>query len=96
MLFPKVSKIFLTSFGAEIVYKERYADHHMYYQDEVEEFMEKASQAGAEFVITTEKDAVRFPEIKNPKIDITYLRVEIDILSGEENFNECISRICFS
>ena len=40
--------------------------------------------------------ALRFPEIKNPSIDITYLRVEIDILSGEESFNECISRICFS
>ena len=25
-----------------------------------------------------------------------FLRVEIDILSGQENFDQCISRICFS
>ena len=93
---PQSFEDFLIGFGAEIVYKERYADHHMYYQDEVETFIKNSESAEAELIVTTEKDAVRFPEIKNSSIDITYLRVEIDILSGEESFNECISRICFS
>jgi len=44
--------------------------------------------------VTTEKDAVRlFDDIK-PTIPIYFLRLEIDILSGEEDFEDAAARIC--
>ena len=50
---------------------------------------------GAEAIVTTEKDAVRFPKIERRDIPLYFLRVEIELLSGEEDFNALISRICF-
>ncbi|MBP5182342.1 MAG: hypothetical protein J6331_04865 [Lentisphaeria bacterium] len=47
-------------------------------------------------IVTTEKDAVRMPRLDRRDLPIVFLRVEIDILSGRENFDECISRICFN
>ena len=93
---PESFEKFLTGFGAEIVYKERYADHHRYRTHEIENFIKVSKDSGAEMILTTEKDAVRFPELKKYIVPSFYLRVEIDILSGEENFNDAISRICFS
>ena len=50
---------------------------------------------GATAIVTTEKDAVRFPWIERRDLPLYFLRVEIELLSGEEDFNTLISRICF-
>ena len=45
-------------------------------------------------IVTTEKDAVRlFDDIK-ASVPVYYLRMEIDILSGEEDFEGAAARIC--
>ena len=49
---------------------------------------------GVDYIITTEKDAVRFPRLARMDIPIYFLRVEIGILSNEESFDQCINRIC--
>ena len=59
------------------------------------DFINKAKKAGAELIMTTEKDAVRMPRLDRRDLPILFLRVQIDILSGQENFDQCISRICF-
>ncbi len=81
--------------GAEIVYSARYADHHRYTQQEIIETINKAVHAGAEMIVTTEKDAVRFPRIDRCDLPVIYLRVEIEMLSGSDAFNDWINRICF-
>ncbi len=81
--------------GAKIVHRERFADHHVYTQQELIEVINRSRVAGAAAVITTEKDAVRFPWLERMRIPICFLGVEIELLSGTENFDECISRICF-
>lgn len=93
---PESFENFLRELGAEIVHFERYADHHRYHQQELIDFVNGSQEAGAELIVTTEKDAVRFPRLDRRDVPIFFLRVEIDILSGEESFNECISRICFA
>jgi tetraacyldisaccharide 4'-kinase len=85
----------LRKLGAEIVHSARYADHHRYTQQEIIETINRAVEAGAELVVTTEKDAVRFPLIDRCDLPVIYLRVEIEMLSGSEAFNEWIDRICF-
>ena len=85
----------LRRWGAEIVYFKRYPDHHRYTQQEIIEVINGSLEAGAEAVLTTEKDAVRFPLIERRDLPILFLRVEIEMISGADAFHEWISRICF-
>ena len=85
----------LTGRGAEIVYCQRYADHHRYTQQEIIDLINASLEKGADCVITTEKDAVRFPFMERRDLPVYFLRVEIEMLSGAEAFNDWISRICF-
>ncbi len=92
---PESFEAFLLGFGAEIVHTARYADHHRYTEQQILDFVKEAKAAGAEMIVTTEKDAVRIPRLLREDIHFYFLRVEIDILSGQENFDQCIKRICF-
>ncbi len=93
---PASFESFLRELGSEIIYTQHFADHHRYTEEEVKEFALQAAQKGAELILTTEKDAVRMPDPEPyAGIPACFLRVEIDILSGQENFDQCISRICF-
>ncbi|MFA5206165.1 MAG: tetraacyldisaccharide 4'-kinase [Lentisphaeria bacterium] len=92
---PEGFEVFLGKLGAELVYAERFADHHRFRQQEVINFINTATARGAELAVTTEKDAVRFPMLERRDLPVQFLRVHIDILSGHESFNDCITRLCF-
>jgi tetraacyldisaccharide 4'-kinase len=92
---PAGFEAFLGELGGTLVHAQRFADHHRFRQQEVIDFLNAAVRARADLAITTEKDAVRFPKLDRRDIPIHYLRVRIDILSGHESFNDCITRICF-
>ncbi len=92
---PKGFEDGLRRLGAEVVHCAQYADHHRYTQQEIIETINQAVDAGAEMILTTEKDAVRFPRIERCDLPVIYLRVEIEMLSGSEAFNGWIDRICF-
>jgi tetraacyldisaccharide 4'-kinase len=92
---PESFENFLGQLGSELVYSTHYADHHRFTQQELIDFVNDAKASGAEMIVTTEKDAVRMPRLNRYDIEFYFLRVEIDILSGRENFDQCISRICF-
>ena len=92
---PASFNAFLSELGGNIVEEVHFADHHRYRQQELIDFINKAKTAGAEVIMTTEKDAVRMPRLDRRDLPILFLRVQIDILSGQENFDQCISRICF-
>lgn len=92
---PASFEKFLEEQGAIIVARTHYADHHAYTQQEIIDFINQAKKAGAEYILTTEKDAVRVPKIDRLDVKMLFLRIQIDILSGQENFAQCIKRICF-
>lgn len=92
---PKGFEDTLVQLGARVLYHKRYTDHHRYTQQEILDVINRAIQRGAKAVITTEKDAVRFPFIERRDLPIWFLRVEIEMLSGAEAFDDWISRICF-
>ncbi|MFH0909250.1 MAG: tetraacyldisaccharide 4'-kinase [bacterium] len=85
----------LIRLGAKVYYHDRYADHHRYSQQEIIDLINRGIQRGAKAVVTTEKDAVRFPMVERRDLPIYFLRVEIEMLTGAEEFNAWISRICF-
>ncbi len=85
----------LEKHGARLVLRERFADHHRYTQQQVIDLINRSREAGAAAMVTTEKDAVRFPRLDRMDVPVYFLRVDIELLSGSEDFNACISRICF-
>ncbi len=84
----------LRKLGAKVIWCERYADHHRYDSSEIIYALNRAADLGAEALITTEKDAVRFPRLETTPVPSYYLRVDIEILKGEESFAAAVDRIC--
>lgn len=91
---PESFENMLRGFGAEIRYNKRFLDHHRFTRAEIEHLYEQAGAAGLDMIVTTEKDAVRLYRDIKPSIPLYFLRLEIDILSGEEDFEHAAARIC--
>jgi tetraacyldisaccharide 4'-kinase len=85
----------LINLGASVVYPRHFADHHRFTQQEILNAINRAKKRQAEMIITTQKDAVRFPKIDRRDLPIYFMRVEIKILSGAEDFRDCVRKICF-
>ena len=85
----------LVKLGGELVYTKRFADHHRFTQQEVLNAINRGKKRQAEVVITTQKDAVRFPKIDRRDLPVYFVRVEIKILSGAADFEDCVRKICF-
>src|SRR2546421_8293286 len=84
----------LRKLGAKIEIAKRYIDHHRYTDAELRSFINRCIRRDLEMVVTTEKDAVRFPLLAKTEVPIFFLRVEIEILSGHETWAHCVHRIC--
>jgi tetraacyldisaccharide 4'-kinase len=85
----------LVEIGADLVYAKRFADHHRFTQQEVLNAINRGKKRQAEAIITTQKDAVRFPKIDRRDLPIYFMRVEIKILTGANDFQDCVRKICF-
>ncbi len=92
---PDSFERFLRELGANLVLKKRFLDHHRFSDSEIDAVFKKAKLAGAEMVVTTEKDSVRIRRDYNASIPFFYTKLEIDILSGTEDFENAVERICF-
>jgi tetraacyldisaccharide 4'-kinase len=78
----------------ELVYSKRFADHHRFTQQEILNAINRGKKRQAEIIITTQKDAVRFPKLDRRDLPIYFMRVEIKILKGAEDFDDCVRKIC--
>jgi tetraacyldisaccharide 4'-kinase len=85
----------LVQLGAELVYSKRFADHHRFTQQEVLNAINRSKKRQAETIVTTQKDAVRFPKIDRRDLPVYFMRVEIKILRGADDFQDCVRKICF-
>jgi len=85
----------LVNLGAELVYSKRFADHHRFTQQEVLNAINRGKKRQAEIIVTTQKDAVRFPKLDRRDLPILFMRVEINIVSGADDFRDCVRKICF-
>jgi len=84
----------LRKLGARLELSKRYTDHHRYTEAELNSFITRCVRRDLEMIVTTEKDAVRFPRLTKSDVPIYFLRVEIEILSGHESWEHCVARIC--
>ena len=84
----------LRNLGAHVDLAKHYIDHHRYTEAELQSFINRCLRRDLEMIVTTEKDAVRMPRPGETPVPIYFLRVEIDILSGHESWEQCVARIC--
>ncbi len=85
----------LRALGANVEITKSFADHHRFTRKELKAFTERCIQRDLKWIMTTQKDAVRFPTFNSaPKVPIFFMRVDIEILSGHETFEQCVQRIC--
>jgi tetraacyldisaccharide 4'-kinase len=85
----------LVTLGAELVYSKRFADHHRFSQQEILNAINRGKKRQAEIIITTQKDAVRFPKLDRRDLPILFMRVEINIVKGADGFRDVVRKICF-
>jgi len=85
----------LVKLAGELVYSKRFADHHRFSQQEVLNVINRSKKRQAHAIITTQKDAVRFPKLDRRDLPIYFMRVEIKILSGAKDFHDCVQKVCF-
>ena len=85
----------LVKLGAELLYSKRFTDHHRFTQQEILNAINRSKKRQAEIIVTTQKDAVRFPKIDRRDLPIYFMRVEIQIMNGADDFQDCVRKICF-
>ena len=85
----------LVKLGGELVYAKRFADHHRFTQQEILNAINRSKKRQAEMIVTTQKDAVRFPKIDRRDVPFYFMRVEIKIVDGADGFQDCVRKICF-
>ena len=84
----------LKKLGAKIETRRRFTDHHRYTEKELLDFINRCINRDVDMIVTTEKDFVRFPHLPRMDVPIYFMRVEIEILSNQETWAECVNRIC--
>jgi len=92
---PESFEKFLKDLGASIDYSRRFLDHYRFSYEDLVSIFSEAMEKRVDFIVTTEKDAVRLPEHLPCPVPLYYLRLEIDIIRGAADFDEAVSRICF-
>ncbi len=92
--FPESFEEKLTDLGSHVLFHRTFSDHYNFTQEDIDKFMNRSMRRDAEIIVTTEKDAVRFPMPSEPDVDVYFLRIEVDILSGQEVWEKLVERTC--
>ena len=91
---PENFERLLEKLGARVEIRRRFSDHHRFSRREIDRFMRRCVERDMELIVTTEKDAVRFPDPKEIDVPIYFLRIEVEILRGHEVWDRLIDRLC--
>lgn len=92
---PESFEKFVRELGGHIAFTRRFLDHYRFTSEDFVEIFTEGIEQKVEFIVTTEKDAVRLPDGLPCAVPIYYLRLEIDIIRGASDFDEAVERICF-
>lgn len=90
---PGGFEAFITKLGAKIAYHRRFADHHRYSKKEMKHFIQRFYETQSDCIITTEKDAVRLDKNFSFPVPTFYLRLEVETIEENHDFDEAVSRL---
>lgn len=90
---PRSFQLVLQRFQLKTVRNFEFLDHHEYTKEELLKIKEVAKSAGAEEVITTEKDFYRSRELITETLNPMVLAARLRVVSGEEILTDCLFRL---
>ncbi|MBI5427026.1 MAG: tetraacyldisaccharide 4'-kinase [Nitrospinae bacterium] len=82
---PESFRKSLEELGVRLTLFRAFPDHHPYAPEDLKSLEEDARRTGAEFILTTDKDAVKLDK-KAFALTALVARVKLEILDGEEDF----------
>lgn len=91
---PEAFEGSLEKLGARVEIRRHFADHYRFSRREVDKFMQRCVERDMELIVTTEKDAVRFPKPTSIDVPVYFLRIEVELLKGQEIWNDLVRRVC--
>ena len=91
---PEAFEGSLEKLGARVEIRRRFSDHHRFSKRDVEKFMQRCVERDMHLIVTTEKDAVRFPKPASIDVPVYFLRIEVEILKGHAIWDDLIHRLC--
>lgn len=83
----------LRRLGVSLAGFAEFGDHHWYGDADLVEVARRAGLAGAEGLITTEKDAVRLRELTLPRLPIWVLTVRMVLVTGQAAWVEALRQV---
>jgi len=84
----------LIKLGAQVEFHRVFSDHHAFKKKDIDSFMRRCVRRDIDLIVTTEKDAVRFIKPTELDVPVYFLRIEVDILEGQEVWEKLVDRIC--
>ncbi len=88
---PQSFRRTVESLGAQVAAERAYPDHHLFGEAEIDEAFTAAQRADCRALVTTEKDAVRIPDARARDERLRVVRIEAEIVAGEEALDEALA-----
>lgn len=82
--YPEAFRETLSKLGADPVYFKSFRDHYRFKREEIEDLILKAEKAGADYILTTEKDWMRIAPFAIVCPKMAYLCIEFRFLAGDK------------
>lgn len=81
---PREFFCMLEAAGAHLVVRRRFRDHYDYTIEDWQRIEKEAAEAGAEMVVTTEKDLVKLERFAGVGSSLRAIRLDLEVSGGEE------------
>lgn len=85
---PQAFEETLRALGADLAGTARFLDHHAYQPEEIDALRRAAETVGADFLVTTAKDAVKWPAPTGPGPEPVALEVRMAFRTGEDEVRD--------
>jgi tetraacyldisaccharide 4'-kinase len=83
---PESFRETLMGLGAEVSFFKPFPDHHPFTGDEIRSLIKEKNNAGADLIITTEKDWMRAASLFPEDQSAAYLTIRFDLMDDKERF----------
>jgi len=87
---PASLRTILVRQGLKILDEVVFADHHDYCPADLDAVRARTARCGAELIVTTEKDGVKIASLVRPEEPFWAVRLETDIIEGQERLERLI------
>ena len=79
--------------GARIIGQEVFVDHHFFTVEEITRLAERQKAQGAEWLVCTEKDKVKLPDLPGLALPIVWVKMQVRVVEGQPFVDAFVKKI---